>query len=75
MEKRNNHGNIRFYSSKNIKITTVPVIRDQFLGKAKYLVDLKINEESKEGNDFSNMEIVKALEGLLHCAKRNKEDL
>jgi hypothetical protein len=61
--------NIRFYSSKNIKITTVPVIRDQFSDKVKYLVDLKINHESKEGNDFSNIEIVKAFQRLVALCK------
>nr|WP_315197691.1 hypothetical protein [uncultured Flavobacterium sp.] len=65
------NGNIRFHSSKNIKTTTVPVIRNQFSGKAKYLVDLKINDESKEENDFSNIEIVKAFQRLVVLCKMN----
>jgi hypothetical protein len=36
--------NMRFYSSKSIKIKTVPVISDQFSSKVKYLADLKIND-------------------------------
>jgi hypothetical protein len=62
--------NMRFYSSKNIKITTVPVIRDRFSGKEKYLVDLKINAQSKEENDFSNIEIVKAFQRLVVLCKK-----
>jgi hypothetical protein len=62
--------NVRFYSSKNIKITTVPVIRDRFSGKAIYLVDLKINVEGKEENDFSNIEIVKAFQRLVALCKK-----
>jgi hypothetical protein len=62
--------NVRFYSSKNIKITTAPVIRDRFSGKSIYLVDLKINAESKEDNDFSNIEIVKAFRRLIALCKK-----
>jgi hypothetical protein len=61
--------NVRFYSSKNIKIKTVPLIRDRFSGKEKYLVDLKINDESKEG-DFSNIEIVKVFQRLVVLCKK-----
>lgn len=61
--------NIRFHSSKSIKITTVPVIQKQFSGKEKHQVDLKINPESKEENDFSNIEIVKAFRRLIASCK------
>jgi hypothetical protein len=62
--------NVRFYSSKNIKISTVPVIRDQFSDVAKYLVDLKINAEGKEENDFNSLEIVSAFNQLIAFCKK-----
>lgn len=61
--------NIRFYSSKNIKITTVPEIKDQFSDKEKHQVDLKINAENKEETDFSNIEIVKAFQRFVALCK------
>jgi hypothetical protein len=61
--------NIRFYSAKSIKIKTIPVIRNQLSDKEKYQVDLKINAESKEENDFSNIEIVKAFRRLIALCK------
>lgn len=62
--------NMRFYSSKNIKITTVPVIRDRFSGKAIYLVDLKINAKSKEENDFNSLGIVSAFNQWIAFCKK-----
>lgn len=61
--------NMRFHSFKSIKITNVPIIRDRFSGKGKYLFDLKINAESKENADFSNIEIVKAFRRLISLCK------
>jgi hypothetical protein len=61
--------NIRFYSYKNIKITTVPVIRNQFSDKEKHQADLKINTENNEENDFSNIEIVKAFQRFVALCK------
>lgn len=57
--------NMRFYSSKNIKIKTIPVIKDSFLGATKQRVELKINPESKETNSFMDIEIVKAFRRLV----------
>jgi hypothetical protein len=61
--------NIRFYSAKSIKITNIPVIRNQLSDKEKFQFDLKINTENKEENDFSNIEIVKAFRRLIALCK------
>lgn len=61
--------NIRFHSAKSIKITTVPVIRNQLSEKEKYQFDLKINTENKEENDFSNIEIVKVFRRFIALCK------
>lgn len=61
--------NIRFHSAKSIKITNIPVIRNQLSEKEKHQFDLKINTENKEDNDFSNIEIVKVFRRLIALCK------